>query len=456
MKASRLVRLAATVALTLTAALTTVAAPAASADGVPDLSTREAIEAYLISIGVDPADAVWQEGRRNYAGPRCPGAEWNCVAATTPIVQIANAGGFNLFACGGLDCVVVQVALNGGQNGSACDRGDNQSNSQVQVCDITQVNGGDNPNSTNAAAIAQNIQQNGGSTQKARQVARIRQENTLGKNISTINQVIGQSQNARGGTTIMQSQEAHQGATVNQGTTEGGNVSNVTQRQDQSQRASRVATLLTQEQNAALGTDFNLLLCDDPDDLMFDQDKNQCADVDQVSVSGTLKSNLRQLINETQSASGSPSVTQVQGTAPTTGGQNGTVDHLSSGLAANVADEDMFQSQTAAGATTLSQTKFTGDPRCCQTQGTNTGDTSSIDQTTNQFASDPDALQNATLSSHCVTTGNCDVMQSSTINGVTNTEECTGSVCEETLTCTQAGGEGGCSTTEPSPGPDLT
>src|ERR671925_129074 len=349
MKASRLVRLAATVALTLTAALTTVAAPAASADGVPDLSTREAIEAYLISIGVDPADAVWQEGRRNYAGPRCPGAEWNCVAATTPIVQ-----------------------------------------------------------------------------------------------------------NARGGTTIMQSQEAHQGATVNQGTTEGGNVSNVTQRQDQSQRASRVATLLTQEQNAALGTDFNLLLCDDPDDLMFDQDKNQCADVDQVSVSGTLKSNLRQLINETQSASGSPSVTQVQGTAPTTGGQNGTVDHLSSCLAANVPDEDMFQSQTAAGATTLSQTKFTGDPRCCQTQGTNTGDTSSIDQTTNQFASDPDALQNATLSSHCVTTGNCDVMQSSTINGLTNTEECTGSVCEETLTCTQAGGEGGCSTTEPSPGPDLT
>ena len=436
--------MAAAVVLALATALTFATVSAAGATP-PDLSTPAAINAYLVSIGVNPADAVWQETHKNYAGPGCPGAGWNCVPATTPIVQVADAGGTNLFACGGLDCVVVQVALSGGQNGAGCLRGDNQSSNQVQLCEITQANAG-NPNSTNAAAIAQNIQQSSGSTQTARQVARITQDNTLGRNVAHIHQVIGQSQNAKNAVTITQAQEAHQGATVDQLTTEGDNSSSVTQRQGQSQRATKAVTSITQDQNTTVGGDP---LCDRPGDVAFDQAKNQCAEVAQNSnvlppEGGSLDSSLRQLTNETQTASSSPLIDQGQGFF--NGGQSGEKDQLSSGVATSEADQDTFQTQTATGvpASGLIQTQTVGDPRCCQEQGTNSNDTADIDQSTTQNASSPDAVQNAEFVGTCLTTGTCHVMQSSTIDGETNTNECTGSSCDEVFICTSGEGETFC------------
>src|SRR5688572_1468243 len=98
-RSPRQVGLAAVTALTLTTALTIVAASAAHADHRPDLSSPAAIESYLESIGVDPSEAVWQQGLRNYAGPSCPGVGWTCVAADAPIVQIALSGGANVFEC---------------------------------------------------------------------------------------------------------------------------------------------------------------------------------------------------------------------------------------------------------------------------------------------------------------------------------------------------------------------
>ena len=437
-RSSRRASMAAVVVFALAGALTFATASTAGAT-LPNLSSPAAIEAYLVSIGVNPADAVWQETHKNYAGPGCPGAGWNCVQATTPIVQVADAGGTNLFACGGLDCVVVQVALSGGQNGAGCLRGDNQSNDQTQVCDITQANDG-NENSTNAAAIAQNIQQSGGSAQTARQVARITQENTFGRNIAHINQVIGQTQNTKNAATITQMQEAHQGATVDQLTTEGDNTSNVTQRQGQSQRATKATTSITQDQNTDPTFANNDPSCDLPSDLAFDQDKNQCADVDQLSnttplVGGSEDSGLRQLINESQLASASPAISQSQGEGTFPSGQLGTVDQLSSGVATSQADEDMFQTQNASGVSALTQTQFTGDPRCCQTQGTNTADSANLDQSTNQTASSPTAVQVYTLTGICTSTGACNVQQSATVDGgEPDTNSCTDSPCFITTT----------------------
>src|SRR2546421_2152998 len=63
-----------------------------------DLSSMAKIRHYLRSIGVDPRDVVIQRAHRNYAGPHCPGKDWNCTRATR-VVQIASAGGQNQFTC---------------------------------------------------------------------------------------------------------------------------------------------------------------------------------------------------------------------------------------------------------------------------------------------------------------------------------------------------------------------
>lgn len=443
---SRRVSLATVVVLALVGALSFATASSAGATP-PDLSTREAIEAYLVSIGVNPAEAVWQETSRNYAGPRCPGSSWNCVPATAPIVQITDAGGTNLFDCSGPDCVVVQVAHHGGHNGAACLKSDRGSD-VVQVCDITQSNDGDE-HDANAAGIAQTIQQRSGSTQMARQVARITQQNSLGTNVAGTLQIVGQSQVAKSGTVITQIQEAHQAATVDQLTTEGDNISLINQRQNQSQKVTKASTAVTQIQNndpSGTNQDF---VCDQPGDAAFDQDKNQCGEVVQNSnvlppTGGSLDSSLLQVINETQSASRSPLGNQTQGEGTFLSGQQGTVDQLSSGVATSEADQDMTQTVNASNISTLTQTQHTGDPRCCQSQGTNPADTADIDQSTNQSASSAAAEQDAAFTGSCITTGSCHVLQSSTIDGSTDTAECTGPSCFVFNVCAESEGGNAC------------
>jgi hypothetical protein len=75
----------------------------------PDISTPEAATAYLISRGYDPSTFVFQVGLKNYAGPSCPGLDWNCTGAAR-VVQIASAGGMNYAACAEdvRQCLIVQ------------------------------------------------------------------------------------------------------------------------------------------------------------------------------------------------------------------------------------------------------------------------------------------------------------------------------------------------------------
>src|SRR5437660_8927853 len=56
-----------------------------------DLSTTAGVKRYLRSIGVDPAGVVVQRGRRNYAGPNCPGKAWNCTNAHKVIQIVSHA-----------------------------------------------------------------------------------------------------------------------------------------------------------------------------------------------------------------------------------------------------------------------------------------------------------------------------------------------------------------------------
>jgi hypothetical protein len=438
-RSPRQVGLVAGTVLALTIALTVATASTASADP-PDLSSDQAINAYLVSIGVDPAEAVWQRGLKNYAGPSCPGTTWNCVRANIPIVQIAAPGGTNLFYCTGLDCLVVQVAHNGGQNASACERRVEGPTETLMFCSITQTTGP----GTNAATISQHIQQTQGLEQRAREVARITQVNETGSNIARIIQRIGQSSRAKGSEQI---QEAHQGATVMQTTahdvssetsTLGDNTSNIRQNQDQLQRASGGS--IEQKQNTERGSDpaAGDFFCDGSllgGTPTFDQEKNQCAEVTQHSspvpgVGGANRSTLTHQIGQRQTAEGTGTVSQSQGAFST--GEGGFKDQLSSGVSTGTATQDMLQVQSAP--PDASQNQDTGDPRCCWDQLGNGANRADIFQTTLQTASSDDANQNAFLMGNCISEGTCHVEQSATTDDDSATNECTSSACPEVTT----------------------
>ena len=72
-----------------------------------DVSSRAAIVHYLRSNHVNPKGLVIQRGRHNYAGARCPGKRWTCTHTTHTVVQIAAAGGKNMFSCLAARCAVV-------------------------------------------------------------------------------------------------------------------------------------------------------------------------------------------------------------------------------------------------------------------------------------------------------------------------------------------------------------
>jgi hypothetical protein len=81
-----------------------------------DVSTLPKMKRYLRSIGVNPRSVVIQRGRKNYAGPRCPGKAWTCTKAR----RVMQVGTLNTFECsptpipaptnapGFQECVIVQ------------------------------------------------------------------------------------------------------------------------------------------------------------------------------------------------------------------------------------------------------------------------------------------------------------------------------------------------------------
>jgi hypothetical protein len=463
-RSPRQVGLTAVTVLTMAIALTIVTGPAAVAE--PPLSCAQNIPAYLVGIGVNPTDAakaICQEGFRNYAGPSCPGTGWNCVRANVPIVQIANLGGTNLFYCTALNCLVIQVVDGGpGQNASACERRvDNPITEEtVMVCDIMQVNGGPG---TNAATISQHIQQTKGTMQKAREIARITQENETKSNIARIIQGIGQTQNAKGGGSITQSQEAHQAATVSQTTLDpsatqlGDNTSNIDQRQGQSQRASAggSGSTITQDQNSVVGGNTDPFACDQPNGT-YDQQKNQCADVTQHSGvldlgalplipptlaagGGDNNSTLDHHVTQRQTAEKAGTVNQSQGEFLT--GEAGNKEQLSTGVSHGTATQDMLQIQSSPPNASGLRNQRTGDPRCCWQQFGNLANRADITQTTKQVASDPNASQFAFLQANCDSSGICHVRQDATIEGDTNSNSCDSPSCDPVFTTNSDGGD---------------
>ena len=211
------------------------------------VSTVPQIKTYLRSLGLDPAHAVIQRGARNYAGPNCPGANWNCTSASlkgTIVVQVSKAGQnvsvcdpeaegeASLFTAPTDSCVIEQFSETG--NNKATCRQSTDANPAVLICDVTQFNESGN----NHADIDQRVRQTTGAAQMADVVASLDQQNESGNNHANLSQAISQSTRAAGS----QSQDAEFDADVTQNTDSGGdNFLQQSQTLDQDGRSSSSA-----------------------------------------------------------------------------------------------------------------------------------------------------------------------------------------------------------------------
>jgi hypothetical protein len=361
-----------------------------------DLSSPAAIDAYLRSIGVDPATVVKQDGLKNYAGPSCPGAGWTCTTSTR-VVQVSHEGpgsegeGENEAQCRPAadvvpnpypdpnTCVIVQ---GGTKNHAKCKEQSSIEPLATQLCDITQTG------VRNTAEIEQEITQTVGlTTQTGQQTAKVSQYEGE-KNISQIHQKVNQ----RDGNGTSQSQDGFQRADVEQHAIGSENFSHVHQTQDQNESGSAA----TQFQNTATDSTFKC-----GDDKV--PNPNQCADVFQEigdpnvanPEGGRNASHLHQMIGERQTSTAA--VSQTQGTLDS--GQEGDVHQqnpANKGENLDFPDQDLRQRQSSPTALNPTQKQLT-DPGCCGV-GTQIGGAANredIDQATTQSATGGTAFQSS-------------------------------------------------------------
>ena len=212
-----------------------------------ELSTNEGVAAYLSSNGLSAKGFVVQRGPLNYAGPKCPGRNWNCTNKTK-VVQIASGRhGKNHLECGPngtltkttaagtktIRCVIVQVSASG-KNRAHCDLGSRKDSSVVLECQITQTNvSGDN-----LARVRQSVKQRDGADQRATLTATVTQTTGSGDNWSRIKQTIDQAtDDVAMATAPTQNQEGRFSARVSQSSQTGRNDSDLDQDLDQQGKA---------------------------------------------------------------------------------------------------------------------------------------------------------------------------------------------------------------------------
>ena len=188
---------------------------------------RSAIRGQFASLE-DSLGVVVQRGWRNYAGPRCPGRDWNCTKARN-VVQIATEGGQNQFDCGANRCSVIQQFSSGsGDNNARCIQRKPEGGVQQRAtlaCNIAQTN----RTGANAAIVRQvMVQRTRMSPQDATERADVFQVNRSGSNEAEIKQRVEQgAETTEQG--AEQFQESYQAAAVNQDATSGTNLEGLEQ-----------------------------------------------------------------------------------------------------------------------------------------------------------------------------------------------------------------------------------
>jgi hypothetical protein len=213
-----------------------VAAPQQATAAPSRLSTTAAVGAYLRSLGIDPAGVVIQRGSKNYAGPRCPGRDWNCTTARR-VMQIAAGPGTNSFSCtpagGGTSppntCVIVQSATTA-DNVAACKIA-GSSSGVTQSCTVTQTN----VSGTNRLELKEELTLEGDAT-SGTQVATVQQNNGSGSNVVALTQRSAESVSSNAAS-VSWSQSASQSFTIDQQADTGTNSVETSQTVSQTQNA---------------------------------------------------------------------------------------------------------------------------------------------------------------------------------------------------------------------------
>jgi hypothetical protein len=420
----------------------------ASLAGAGTASARPAQATDRISA---VAPLVVQTGKRNYAGPRCPGKGWTCTTAR----RVLQSGDDNRFECGpqssvvtgssagGIQtCVIVQNNA-GGSNNATCSESTHEP-SAVQVCTITQTG------SANTAFVNQVVTSNG-PAQSASQTATVTQNGAAGGNALTVQQHVGQTPG--GSTAAGVLQDAWQRADVIQAAS-GGGTNSADIAQDARQHAVGGAVQLQNTLASPLGDCYGPTAPASP---------NICANVSQTTDSGGNGADLSQGI--IQKAQTNAVAAQQQGSFA--GGIDGRIHQETGAAGHNIDHAVQDKSQDMSGADGSDQTQH--DPMfCCgvgsQTGGTN--NTETIDQESTQKASDEGADQTADLIGVSLTpNGTCDVTQHAMNNADTATNTDTLTPCpflqlETSCTNGRDGDEifGSCTASEPvttPPGPLL-
>jgi hypothetical protein len=222
-----------------------------------DLSTSEGVAAYLTSKGMSAKGFVVQRGQLNYAGPKCPGREWNCTKKTK-VVQISSGRhGKNRLECGPggtltdtttagtrtITCVVIQTATSG-KNHARCALDARGSSPVVLECRIEQTN----VNGDNKARVKQRVVQRDGADQRATLNALVLQRNGSGDNRSDVDQTIDQTtDDLQLATSPAQNQEGRFSARIAQSTLTGSNDSHLDQDLDQRGKASGSSSIVQRQ-----------------------------------------------------------------------------------------------------------------------------------------------------------------------------------------------------------------
>jgi hypothetical protein len=384
----------------------------ASAEG----ASRQAVQAHLAAQGIDPATVVWQDGPLNYAGPNCPGPQWNCTTSRR-VVQFAAVQNVAECGPGGVvsstpsseTCVIMQPNP-GATNHARCTISSSTEPLAEQTCDIMQTG------ERNTAHIDMNITQSTGPEQEARQRAFVEQTATERNDVHVTQRV---SQRTSLGPA--QTQDAYQLADILQTATGSDNFSHVHQSQDQSGTGN--AEEQAQNTNLDYPAEFD---CGEG----RPEQPNQCARVDQNITSedgGKNESHLHQAIGERQSTSFGTALnpaSQQQGSFD--GGQEGDIDQTNpfgAGSNHDVAHEDQRQRQSAprGGA---DQTQLT-DPNCCGfSQEGGIGNREYINQSVTQSATEDDAFQFSELKGQAVQESGPSLLSTLQASGTPHQDRC--------------------------------
>jgi hypothetical protein len=405
-----------------------------------NVATRAQARRLLRALGLNPRGFVIQLGKRNYAGPNCPGKGWSCTNAR----RVLQAAGDNDFQCtqstgpGAMfappgPCVVVQT--NGG-SAKCVERTKTSAAEVLQECSITQ---GPNASGDNRADILQVVEQTAGgsATQDATQNAFVMQTNGAGSNRSSVRQDVKQSiDSGAPAVDVTQEQNAHQRVFVTQITDNGtgqagGNDSNVDQSQDQNEKAQKATNSITQLQNA--DDVFDNDHCPTYSSL-DDEFSNQCAAVVQLSNvddvdfpeaaipgphGGRNITNLQQHVNQDQDASKTLGGEQGQGSSDLTiGGLDHRFIQHSTGLSTQGSHqhENQKQHRSDTGAMTAYQhgptRKGTG------MQSGNPDNKANQNQDSKQESKGPGLIESTdVMTDQCESSGNCDADQKVDSNG---------------------------------------